>query len=63
MKSKGETRVLLYKFAMYAKIQFQYDIQNIRFDNGNQFGFIELYNKFDIYTKKFVLKLFNRILL
>jgi len=52
MKSKIDTRNLLCNFFMYAKKQFNLHIKIIRYDNGKEFDFIELYDKLGILHKK-----------
>ena len=48
MHSKGETRNLLLNFVIYIKNQFKKDIKTIRSDNGPEFEYDDLYNKYGI---------------
>jgi len=53
MKNKSETRTLLYNFVMYVKNQFHHNIKTIRSDNGKEFLFNELYDKFGILHQRY----------
>jgi len=48
MKSKSETRSLFLNFIIYVKNQFHYAVKIIRTDNGKEFEYDELYDKFGI---------------
>jgi len=46
MKAKSETETLLHNFATYVKNQFGLNIKTIRSDNGKEFVFSTVFNKF-----------------
>jgi len=57
MHSKSETRKLLLNFVIYVKNQFEKNIKIIRSDNGPEFEYIDLYNRYALSIKKVVLEL------
>jgi len=48
MKNKSETRSILDNFVIYTRNQFNKFIKIIRIDNGSEFNYKELYDKFGI---------------
>jgi len=52
MHFKGETRNLLLNFFIYIKNQFKKDIKTNRSDNGPEFEYDDLYNKYGIIHQK-----------